>query len=410
MAAAGASEATTDVISAGDIVGKGPRAAESVALLRACGAKAVLGNHEVKLQRAFGARSAGAAPADISGASVDSLRERPEDGRPKAAKLRGRLAGELDDWVTSLPLHLSVRWPAAEDKDGATAGGGGGPGFAVSVVHAGVPPTVACAADAVGMAGVGELALCWMRGGHGGRSPADAFETELTSWLVGRGWQHWGRLWGGGGREPVIFGHAAGMRLQLCPRACGLDTGCCKGGLLSALVLEPVPEARLGAARARLEAEAGAAGEAGMDDEAGAGWLPCTLVAVQSRPADGKPAKASDVPATPLLGTPDMHEVGTLDELQGALVAGLLWGGAAAEAEAGRGGPAVSRAWRLLGVERGLVGGGTTLAAVRAGGASVPEARRVWPEPEATAPGVRREGVRFLRASLEWCVWARPAE
>ncbi|KAA0167627.1 hypothetical protein FNF27_07293 [Cafeteria roenbergensis] len=106
----------TKLISVGDIVGKGPRPAESVALLQLAGATAVRGNHEVKLLAKAGPSGGGLAipPPDVSAASVRSLLEPAKAKRLKAGKLARKLPesqaeGAGQPWVltaSAVELHM----------------------------------------------------------------------------------------------------------------------------------------------------------------------------------------------------------------------------------------------------------------------------------------------------------------
>lgn len=257
---------------------------------------------------------------------------------------------------------------------------------------------------------------------------------------MAQGMEMWARLWGGGGREPVVFGHAAGMKLQLCPRACGVDTGCVKGAFLSALVLEPAEPDLLAETAGALDAERRGDGPV-MRPKRG---LPCTLVAVEALPpAPAPPNPSLDTPRTAPRGCPDLVRLWTLDDLQAVLPRVTVTGGAAEEQEgdnatgeaaaaaagggAGAGGAAaafgaaddavVAEGWRLMSIERAVVP--VSVSTEHLSGSLEPEAlswKTVWPAEEAAAADVVaeldgagwRESVQALRARLEWRVAELP--
>lgn len=174
----------------GDLVARGPESARVVEMLASLGGRAVRGNHDDKL--------------------LSWWRAAEEVGRREASK-RVKLAARHSDVVrTFRPRHfealaaLPLMMPLPE--------------HGVTVVHAGVDPARPL--------------------------PANDEETLLTVRSVdaaGKASRRmngtpWATLWRG--PQHLVFGHDARRNLQLEAFATGLDTGCCYGRQLSALVLE----------------------------------------------------------------------------------------------------------------------------------------------------------------------------
>lgn len=168
----------------GDLVARGPDSRAVLALARAIGARAVLGNHEARLLL------------------VRRARAQAERG-PRLGPAHERVLGELDDaawaWLEALPHWLDV------------------PDHGLRLVHAGLVPGRSIEAQE-------PEHLLHLRTLHEDGSPS----TRLG-----------GRLWGElyTGPPHVVFGHNAITGLQLHGHATGLDTGCVYGGRLTALVL-----------------------------------------------------------------------------------------------------------------------------------------------------------------------------
>lgn len=167
----------------GDLLSRGPKPHEVLALYRELGARAPVGNHEQRLVEAHRARVRG------------------EKG-PRLSPSHQAIVSELseDDWelLEALPLLVHV------------------PDHGIVMAHAGVDPAVPLAEQDP-----------WV-------------VTHIRSLDAdGKPSEKWGKLWGESypGPAHVVFGHNAKKTPQLHPYATGLDTGCVYGGRLTALVL-----------------------------------------------------------------------------------------------------------------------------------------------------------------------------
>lgn len=180
----------------GDLVARGPDSGLAVRRARTAGALAVRGNHDEKVLvwwRAAQAHGAGVADRKIKLSDRHRLavqQMEPEDFR----------------WLAGLPL-----WRRFERHG-------------VLVVHAGVDPRTPLEQQDPAM-------LMNIRSVDEHQRPTRTLDGAP-----------WARMWAG--PEHVVFGHDARRGLQLEPFATGLDSGCCYGRELTALVLdddEPVP-------------------------------------------------------------------------------------------------------------------------------------------------------------------------
>lgn len=169
------------LITVGDLVGKGPDGAGAVRFFREGGHAAVLGNHDDKLLRW----------------------RRGERDKPLKASHSAHAEAMNDadwNWLEALPLWISL------------------PAHGTLVVHAGVVPGVPTEeqrrADLLGMR---------------------SLRTDGSSSPRAEDGEPWAARYRG--PERIVFGHDAIRGLQRWPFALGLDTGCCYGGHLSALVL-----------------------------------------------------------------------------------------------------------------------------------------------------------------------------
>ncbi|MEZ4301547.1 MAG: metallophosphoesterase [Polyangiaceae bacterium] len=181
------------LVSVGDTIVRGPMPAQTVALLRSLGARAVRGNHEDRVLRWLDSHAdgEGEAPEPKKGAEV------PGEMTRAAARA---LSAEDRAWLRALPLWLDL----AE--------------HGVRVVHAGVLPGVAIERTAP------EVLMSIRCLGKNGKP---VMKREGPVWAKSyKGPPH------------VVFGHNAQVEPQVHAWATGIDTGCVYGGRLTALVLE----------------------------------------------------------------------------------------------------------------------------------------------------------------------------
>jgi len=174
----------------GDLVNKGPSSGEVIKIARKHGALAVRGNHEDHLLEAW--HRVGHFSKGLEGYGHDALYQVSEED------IR---------WVRELPLSLSLPW------------------LPLVVVHAGVVPSLPLESQTF-------RDLLWVRdlkASPDGRW--SGLETEAEGSVP------WAGVWQG--PEHIVFGHDARRKVQLHPFCTGLDSGCCYGQHLSALIVDP---------------------------------------------------------------------------------------------------------------------------------------------------------------------------
>eukprot|EP00440_Ansanella_granifera_P071097 gb/GFBE01077161.1/.p1 GENE.gb/GFBE01077161.1/~~gb/GFBE01077161.1/.p1 ORF type:complete len:293 (+),score=46.83 gb/GFBE01077161.1/:1-879(+) len=177
------------LIFVGDLVNKGPASGEVLRLAQQLGAYCVRGNHDDDLLQAY--LEVGKYSDGLKGYKHKTVYE---------------ASGEDIDWLQECPLSLSLPW------------------LGVTVVHSGLIPGVALEDQRF-------EDLLWMRD-----------LKSVNGKLVGLkrsepGSVPWASLWKG--PELVVFGHDSDRELQQYPFAMGLDTACCKGKALTAMLVDP---------------------------------------------------------------------------------------------------------------------------------------------------------------------------
>jgi hypothetical protein len=176
----------------GDLVNKGPNTAEVLSIARSAGALAVRGNHEDELLEAW---------YQIG---------RYASGLHKYKNGTIYQISEADiKWIEELPLSISFPW------------------LGLVVVHAGLVPGVQLCEQKF-------KDLLWLRDV---RPTSNCRFEGLEMPLGGDASKPWASVWEG--PEHVIFGHDAKRKLQTYKYATGLDSGCCYGFELTALVIDP---------------------------------------------------------------------------------------------------------------------------------------------------------------------------
>lgn len=189
-------QGTDTLLLVGDLVARGPDSGLAVRRARTAGALAVRGNHDEKVLVWWRAASS-------HGKGVADRKIKLSDRHRVAV---GQLVEEDFRWLAGLPLVRAV------------------PVHNLLVVHAGIDPRAAMDEQDPAM-------LMNIRSIDEHNRP-----TRTLDGLA------WAKVWSG--PEHVVFGHDARRGLQLEAFATGLDTGCCYGRELTALVLEegePVP-------------------------------------------------------------------------------------------------------------------------------------------------------------------------
>mmetsp|Transcript_130713 Transcript_130713/g.279531 ORF Transcript_130713/g.279531 Transcript_130713/m.279531 type:complete len:302 (-) Transcript_130713:141-1046(-) len=181
------------VVLVGDLVNKGPDSGEVLRIARACGALAVRGNHDDELLEAW--HCVGRFARGLEGYKQNALFQ---------------VSAEDIRWLQELPLTLSFPW------------------LSLVVVHAGLVPGAPLERQTF-------KDLLWLR------DVRLAGQGDSGSWVgmanSEEGSLQWASMWKG--PEHVVFGHDARRKLQNHKFATGLDSGCCYGFHLSALVVDP---------------------------------------------------------------------------------------------------------------------------------------------------------------------------
>ncbi len=183
----------TTVVLVGDLVNKGPKSAETVQLVRSKGLYCVRGNHDQFI--------------------LDARNRRGRFEGVKVLPERMLWIDNLDEadvfFLSELPYTISI------------------PSFNVIVVHAGIVPGLPLSLQP-------HKAMISMRNLLPSQTGTAAFGERIASSSNDAGCP-WVDEWKGPGR--VFFGHDAKRGFKKTRYAIGLDTGCCYGNKLTAILL-----------------------------------------------------------------------------------------------------------------------------------------------------------------------------
>ncbi|PHH79148.1 hypothetical protein CDD80_5515 [Ophiocordyceps camponoti-rufipedis] len=222
------------VIAAGDMVAKGPDSAAVVARLMSLDASAVRGNHEdrVLLSRAEAEAARGLLGAQL--AEADGARRK---GQADALAVAANLSVEQVAWLSQLPVVL-VADP-----------------LPLYVVHAGLVPGVALDKQDP-WAIMNMRSLVYPRQQLRAKQAADtttmtttALDRAVAVPVSGRDGEPWTDGWNRfhenepeSHRRTVVYGHDARVGFLERNYSLGLDSGCVRGGALTAAVIRAAEE------------------------------------------------------------------------------------------------------------------------------------------------------------------------
>lgn len=197
-------DATKDrLIFVGDLIDRGPKSLETIRLLRELNAECTIGNHDERLVR-----------------YRKHLKHRDEDPdftipmKPPINPVFGELTEEDWKWLESLPMYIRISptWV---------------------VIHAGLEPGIPIEKQDVGA----------LLHGRYLRKSTGKIERSLFHLTPGDSCV-WPEMWDG--RENIVYGHMVTptrmphIDISASGAICvGIDTGCCFGHNLTAMVMEP---------------------------------------------------------------------------------------------------------------------------------------------------------------------------
>ena len=234
------------LVLAGDMVRKGPDSIGVIELARELGASCVRGNHEDRVLLAYRDLHANhlplPGPMEDPHAEDDDLDEESfSHGDYKDRKLARQLAHQQAKWLRDCPLILRV---------GEIEGMG-----EVVVVHAGLVPGVELENqdpfNVMNMRTIdrktlvpsdGRDGVAWAKASVPIPLPLDLLRPYLTTKLRSltspqQLWKVYQKRLPSKDRTTVVYGHDSHSGLSIQPYSKGIDTGCVRGGKLTALVI-----------------------------------------------------------------------------------------------------------------------------------------------------------------------------